>query len=118
MKITSQLKFSVIGLGVLAALNAGISQLTVKGITSDGSAVNKSGIVRGASQRAIKLTLGDSAPDDVIAVVDKMIDGLQNGNAELDLKKPTDSTFIKDMEAVATEWGALKKLTKRLPSKS
>ena len=110
MKISAQLKFSVIGIGALAAISAGISQFNIQRITSDGSAVNKSGIVRGAAQRSVKLALGQSSPDKVIAVVDKMIDGLQNGNAELDLQKPSDETFIKDMEAVATEWASLKKL--------
>ena len=109
MKISSQLKFSVAGLGVLAALSAGISQLTMQGITNDGSAVNKSGIVRGAAQRSVKLALADSDPSKVMALVDKMIDGLQNGNAELDLKKPSDAEFIKNMDAVATGWESLKK---------
>ena len=79
MKISSQFKFSVAGIGLLAICTASITQLNLQKLITDGSAVNKSGIVRGASQRAIKLALGQQSPAQVIAVVDKMIDGLLNG---------------------------------------
>lgn len=110
MKISSQLKYSIVGIGLLAGFAAGLTQFNIQKITADGSAVNKSGIVRGASQRAVKLALGQQSPDKVIGIVDQMIDGLLNGNAELDLRKPTDSRFIGDLQAVQQEWGELKQL--------
>ena len=108
MKISAQLKLSVVGIGFLAAVNATLTQLNLQKLTSDGSAVNKSGIVRGAAQRSVKLALAKQSPDKVMAVVDKMIDGLLNGNAELNLKKATNGEFIKDLQAVEKEWGSLK----------
>ncbi|MEM9136997.1 MAG: methyl-accepting chemotaxis protein, partial [Cyanobacteria bacterium P01_F01_bin.42] len=108
VKISSQLKFSVFGIAALASVSAGLTLFNLEKLITDGSAVNKSGIVRGASQRAVKLALGQESPDKVIAVVDRMIDGLMNGNAELTLAKPTNEQFIADLEAVKQGWGSLK----------
>lgn len=110
MKISSQLKFSVLGVGVLASLGAGITWYTLQSLVTDGSAVNKSGIVRGASQRAVKLALGQKSPEKVMGVVDKMINGLLNGDAELSLKKPSDQTFVDSLTTVEQEWGELKEV--------
>jgi len=110
MKISSQLKFSVLALGGLASMAAILTQVNLGKITLDGSAVNKSGIVRGASQRAVKLALGQKSPDQGIGVVDKLIKGLLNGDPELTLGQPTDPTFIDAMKAVETEWGELKQV--------
>ena len=110
MKISSQLKFSIMGVGLLAGVTAGITWANIQGISNDGSAVNKSGIVRGASQRAVKLALGQKSPDKVIRTVDRMINGLLNGDAELKLKKPTEPMFIDSMTTIQKEWGELKQV--------
>ena len=112
MKISSQLKLSAAGIGALAVISAGISQLSITKVSSDGSAVNKSGIVRGASQRAVKQVLGKTSADATIATVDRMLNGLQNGDAELNLNKPKNAEFIQQLGVVESEWTALKSLIK------
>jgi methyl-accepting chemotaxis protein len=54
--------------------------------------------------------LGKESPDKVMGIVDKMINGLQNGDAELNLKKPSDKNFTDSLQTVQKEWGELKQV--------
>lgn len=108
MKITNQLKYTI---AALAAVTVGITAFenfrTQEG-RFDGSTVNKAGIVRGATQRLIKLETNSQPSDDLIQTVDRLIDGLINGDEELRLQKATDPEFIDKMQVVESSWQQLK----------
>lgn len=70
----------------------------------NGKVVNYSGIVRGGSQRIIKLYLLNQPIDELTANTQKIIDGLTSGNAELGIPKPTNAAFISSMSAVDNYW--------------
>lgn len=108
MKITNQLRWTVAGLTVFALGTTAYADFNISGNTLDGSVVNKSGIVRGATQRLVKLETNGKPSDDLIKTLDGLIDGLINGNPELKLPKATDPTYLEKINQVNTSWQALK----------
>jgi len=77
-------------------------------MTSDGRVVNYSGIVRGATQRLVKLELAGKPSDELIAKLDKIIKGLISGDSDLNLPEATDAEYISKMQVVEKEWATLK----------
>ncbi|NEP45127.1 MAG: chemotaxis protein, partial [Okeania sp. SIO2H7] len=108
MKITDQLKFTVIGLGVLTAGITIFEALKIQDSAFDGSTLNKAGIIRGASQRLVKLETQGKSGDQIIANVDRLFNGLINGDSELQLVKPKDPEFKAQLEDVRGAWENLK----------
>ncbi len=108
MKITNQLKYTIVG---LAALTIGVTVFentrTSEG-EFDGSAVNKSGLVRGATQRLVKLETNGQPNEELIATIDQTINGLINGDESLKLHKQTDPEFVSAMQEVEIAWQKLK----------
>ncbi|MEM3489234.1 MAG: methyl-accepting chemotaxis protein, partial [Nitrososphaerota archaeon] len=82
------------------------------GTTDDGRVVNYAGIVRGGTQRLIKLELSNRSSDELIATLDKIITGLSEGSKELHLPKITDAKFISKLDELRTKWTSLKELIK------
>lgn len=70
----------------------------------NGRVVNYSGIVRGATQRATKLHLLGQPVDDLIITINTAINGLIDGDKDLNLIKAKDKTFIKEMSNVKDYW--------------
>ncbi|NEZ61423.1 methyl-accepting chemotaxis protein [Leptolyngbyaceae cyanobacterium CCMR0082] len=108
MRITAQLKYSIIGLAVLTAGVTIFENTRTQEGEFDGSMVNKAGIVRGASQRLVKLEIHGQPSDELITKIDTHIDGLLNGSEELKLHKQKDKTFVAAMEKVDANWEVLK----------
>ncbi|WP_299485564.1 methyl-accepting chemotaxis protein [Acaryochloris sp. IP29b_bin.137] len=107
MKITNQLRWTVAGLTVFAL---GTTAYTVSNIgrnTNDGTVVNNAGIVRGATQRLVKLETNGKADNQLRQKIDGLINGLINGDAELGLPKATDAAFLDKIQAVEAEWQVL-----------
>ncbi len=91
-------------IGVLAVILA-ILIVVMMGIVSSiqGTArvVNYAGLVRGKTQRIIKLEISGEQEDEMIADIDSFIDGLRNGNDELNLVRLDDAAFQKKMQELA-----------------
>lgn len=66
--------------------------------------VNYTGMVRGSSQRIIKLELYNKYDDSLIANVDKIITGLLQGDKDLKLPKPRNKEYINKMQEVNSYW--------------
>ncbi|MEM9484625.1 MAG: type IV pili methyl-accepting chemotaxis transducer N-terminal domain-containing protein, partial [Cyanobacteria bacterium P01_F01_bin.116] len=107
MRITEQLKYSIIGLAVLTAGVTIFENVRTQEGEFDGSTVNKAGIVRGASQRLVKLETHGQPNDELITKIDTTIDGLINGSEELQLHKQKDPAFVAAMEKVDADWNIL-----------
>lgn len=97
-KKSSIIQFSI---GVLAVILAALI-IVMMGIVSNiqGTAriVNYAGLVRGKTQRIIKLEISGQQEDGMIADIEAFIDGLRNGNEELGLVRLNDADFQNKMQ--------------------
>lgn len=108
MKLTKQLQYTVAGLAGFAVLGTLVLDISTTTAKSDGRVVNHSGIVRGASQRWVKLELQNSPNNQLADKIGGLIDGLINGSKELDLPKATNPDYLAKMQEVESDWQALR----------
>ncbi|ESA35670.1 methyl-accepting chemotaxis protein [Leptolyngbya sp. Heron Island J] len=108
MKITDQLKITIVGLACLTIGVTVFENVRTQEGALDGSVVNKSGIVRGATQRLVKLETNGQPSDDLIQNLDQLMNGLINGDKSLDLPKATDPTYLARIQEVESAWQQLK----------
>ncbi len=113
MKITKQLQYTIVGLASFAFLSTLVLDLSTKQAQSDARVVNHSGIVRGASQRWVKLELQDTQNAKLSDKIDQIITGLLEGDQALNLPKATDAAYRAKMLEVKTAWEQLKAKTAR-----
>lgn len=140
--IIVQLRITLVILFSFSVFNLAFIYRQISSMTSDGRTVNYAGIVRGKTQRLIKLALfqqeiRDSVPnsqeeifnaqqntesqtvpennpnlqrdiDVIISELDKIIQGLSNGDEDLQLVAIKDATFQADIQQVKQSWGQLK----------
>lgn len=101
-----------ISIGVLAVILA-ILIIIMMGIVSDiqGTAriVNYTGLVRGETQRLIKLELSMQQENEMIHEIGSFIDGLRNGNDELNLVRLDDVDFQNKMQELDDKFSDLYK---------
>ncbi|MGR6837117.1 methyl-accepting chemotaxis protein [Syntrophomonas erecta] len=109
MKIRTSLKLVVVVLFAFYVTSTVAVFYQLDHMVDDGRVVNYTGIVRGATQRLIKLEMAGKQADELIAKLDKIVNGLINGDQELNLPKATDKDFIRSMEEVEQSWTSLKK---------
>lgn len=70
--------------------------------------VNYAGLVRGKTQRIIKLEISGSPQDEMIADIDAFIDGLENGSSQLNLVRLDDPDFQAKMKELDAYFSQLK----------
>ncbi|MBF0358645.1 MAG: chemotaxis protein [Magnetococcales bacterium] len=108
MKITHRL----IAAALLLFLSVGAGVISIYSqvdeMTGDARVVNHAGIVRGASQRVVKLEIAGVESDKLIKKIDRIIKGLIEGDRELGLNRAVDTGFIEKMQAVLSSWNSLK----------
>ena len=97
-------------IGVLAVMLAALI-IVMMGIVSSiqGTArvVNYAGLVRGKTQRIIKLEISDQPEDGMIQDIEAFVDGLRNGNGELGLVRLDDGAFQSKMQELDDYFAAL-----------
>lgn len=72
-------------------------------MTQDGKIVDKSGVVRGCSQRLTKMEISGKPSDNLIKVIENALNFLENGDAEKGIKKRKDADYqamISELKAV------------------
>lgn len=72
--------------------------MIVSSIQGTARIVNYAGLVRGKTQRIVKFEIFGKQEDDMIQEIESFIDGLRNGNKELNLVRLEDSDFQTKME--------------------
>ncbi len=106
-------KFNIVQIciGILAVVLAALI-IVMMGIVSDiqGTAriVNYAGLVRGKTQRIVKLEISGRPVNNMIDDIDSFIDGLRNGNKELDLVRLEDKEFQAKMKELDDYFADLK----------
>ena len=97
-------------IGVLAVILA-VLIIVMMGIVSSiqGTAriVNYAGLVRGKTQRIIKLEIAGQQEDGMIRDIEDFIGGLRNGNEELGLVRLNDTDFQNKMQELDDYFGTL-----------
>ena len=80
----------------------------VESIQGTARVVNYAGLVRGATQRMVKLEISGINADPIITTLDGYIDGIQHGSDELQLVRIEDKDFQDKVQLLSEEWGRLK----------
>lgn len=70
--------------------------------------VNYAGLVRGKTQRIVKLEISGTPEDDLLGDVASYIEGLRFGSSELDLVQLDDADFQTKMTALSSEFDDLR----------
>lgn len=83
-------------------------QINIKQLQGTARVVNYSGIVRGATQRLIKLEIAEKPNDNLIIYLDEIIDGLQNSSTKYDLIRLEDKQFQANLTQLIVMWTDLK----------
>lgn len=112
MKIGTQLTIGAIAIGTIVLTNTGV--IFLRSEEGEAKVVNQSGVVRGGTQRAVKLELSNSPNDQLIAKLDSLIEGLIEGSDELKLPKATNAEYIAKMEMARTQWNKSKELIQQV----
>ncbi|HEY9725526.1 MAG TPA: methyl-accepting chemotaxis protein [Chroococcales cyanobacterium] len=108
LRIINQLRITVFVLLLFAIFNLVTIYRQIDSMSSDGRIVNYAGIVRGNTQRLMKLTILEQNADDVVSLLDKVVQGLIKGSQELNLVRVEDPEFQSNMTQVEKSWNQLK----------
>ncbi len=108
MKIGTQLTVGAIAIGTIVVGNLGV--IFLNSSEKDANVINLSGLVRGGTQRAVKLELLNKSDTKLISQLDQLIDGLINGSEELEIPKATNPEYIAAMQGVEAQWKKLKQI--------
>ncbi|MDW8136106.1 MAG: methyl-accepting chemotaxis protein [Thermodesulfobacterium sp.] len=110
MKIANLIKLIIGILIVFSLLSAFLTLFYIDQLIYDGRLVNYAGMVRGGTQRLIKLETVGKPSNNLIETLDKILVGLSEGSKELNLPKVKDEKFLSKLKEVKTKWNNLKEL--------
>lgn len=108
MRLAASFKIIAITLIVLSLFSASFIIYKLNDMRDDSRVINYSGIVRGATQRLIKLEIHNKPTNELIEKLDKIVNGLINGDKDLKLPKAKDVDYLKAMNQLASAWEDLK----------
>jgi methyl-accepting chemotaxis protein len=106
VKISQQLRGTAIG--ILLIGTSSLVSVYLNSLGDDSKVINSAGIVRGGTQRLVKLELAGQPSDKLIEKQNKLVKGLINGDPNLGLPATTNPEFRSQMQQVATAWQDLK----------
>ena len=95
--------FTVLLTAILIILFFGVLMLVGK-IQGTARVVNYAGLVRGKTQRIVKLEISGTPEDDLLGDVASYIEGLRFGSSELDLSRLDDADFQTNMTSLYSEF--------------
>lgn len=101
-------------------LVGGITLHTILSLQSFSRLINYVGIVRGATQRLVKLELSGAPKDDMISYLDSILDELLTGSGPYGLIRPDDPDYQRNLQLLNLSWLSLKNdiyETRRDPSR-
>ena len=114
MKIGTQLTAGAIAIGTIVSLNTTV--IFLRNEEQEARVINQTGVVRGGTQRTVKLELVNKPDRELIDGLDNLIVGLLNGSEELELSKATDPEYIAVMQEVQSQWNKVKNLLQQVRS--
>ena len=102
------LKGGLAGLFLLLLLLGTTTVHTIVKSQSYGRLINYCGIVRGATQRLVKLELEGRPSDELVAYVDGILSELMGAEGPYGLARPHDAAYLENLNDLNTMWGRLK----------
>ncbi|MBE9125617.1 MULTISPECIES: methyl-accepting chemotaxis protein [unclassified Coleofasciculus] len=114
--VINQLRLAIIMLAVFAIFNLVAIYRQIDSMSSDSRIVNYAGIVRGKTQRLMKLELSSQDTGSIISELDQIIKGLIDGDEELKLVNVRDRDFQSNMQKIEQDWDKIKLTLKDLRS--
>ncbi len=91
-------------------LGAAGAYRNVRDMQFDARVVNHTGIVRGATQRLVKLELAGRPNDGLMNKLDRIVRALIHGDRDLGLPPATDPVYREKMQAVEQAWKKLREM--------
>ena len=76
-------------------------------IQGTGRVINYTGIIRGGTQRLVKLETNGIPKDDLMLYLDEILDELQTGQGQYDLDKLNDIPYLEKLSELNDYWDAL-----------
>lgn len=101
-------KISVIVLFLFSIFVGSFTVYSISKVQSYGTLINYLGIVRGATQRLVKLELQQQPHDELIAYLDDIIYDLQNTDGRYDLVKIADADYRQQFGELTALWQHVK----------
>ena len=101
-------KISVIVLFLLSIFVGSFTVYSISKVQSYGTLINYLGIVRGATQRLVKLELQQQPHDELIAYIDDIIYDLKNTDGKYGLEKIPNVDYQQQFSALNTLWHRVK----------
>lgn len=108
MRIRYRFYFLIGGIALLSLSALGAYVFTFNRAKDDFLIINEAGRVRGGTQRIVKLRLGDSNINELIASNDRRINALINGDVEMGIPPAKDPEFRNLMLQLQSQWQKLK----------
>lgn len=93
MKIKTTLTFSLLFIAAFFAINNIVLISKMKTTTNDAKFVDKSGVVRGCSQRLTKMEIAGKPSDNLVDIVNGALLFLEKGDAKQGVSKKTDAHY-------------------------
>ncbi len=79
-------------------------------IQGSGRVINYTGIVRGATQRLVKLEIANQYNDNAISYIDDILDGLGNGSTQFDLVELNSYEYKNNLMELSNDWDKMKEI--------
>ena len=102
------LKGGLVGLFLSLILLGAITLSAITRMQSNGRLINYVGIVRGATQRLVKLELMGQPSGDTLQYLDDILRELNGGEGEYGLPTPADSDYQQNLAELSRMWEQLK----------
>lgn len=95
----------VIGWGLFV----GLLLFSIIRLQQDSKIINYTGILRGGTQRLVKLELSGQPNDPLIQSLDQILEELRTGNGPHHITKNNDRAFAEKLQELSAMWGDLKR---------
>ena len=106
--IINQLRITVMVLLGFALFNLGTVYRQIDSMKDDAKVVNYAGVVRGKTQKIIKLELLQSNTESINYELERVIKGLIEGDKELEIVRTKDPEFESNMKQLEQAWNEIK----------
>lgn len=109
MKIRHTFTLLVGSLLLLVVANNGFLLFRIADMKGDAALVNKSGVVRGCSQRIVKMELSGKHSDELITFLDTVVITVCEGNKAEHITRIREKTYCEKIALLRSAWEDLKK---------
>lgn len=108
MKIKYAFKIIIASLLVLLVANNSFMLFRISDMKGDAALVNKSGVIRGGSQRLVKMELAGKPSDELIAFLDTVVQTVCKGNKAENIACITEKSYCEKTRCLQKAWEDLK----------